>query len=515
MLSISPPAWPTDPDLLAVLRLAVTTGYVALLAVVCVYGLHRYWLVHQYRRHLRDRVRPAGRFQQLPRVTVQLPMYNEAAVARRVIDAAARLDYPRDRLQIQVVDDSTDDGARVAAARVRHWQQQGLDIVHLHRDRRIGFKAGALADATATATGAFIAIFDADFVPPRRFLKRTIHHFTDPQIGMVQARWGHLNRDDALLTRCQGIYLDAHFLIEHAARNRSGALMHFNGTAGIWRREAIDDGGGWQHDTLTEDMDLSYRSQLAGWRFRFLPQVVCPAELPPEMTAFKSQQHRWTKGSIQCAIKLLPRILRAKLPLRAKVEATFHLTCPMVYLCMTALVLLLYPALLLNMQLVDRGSGWGLLLGLLLLMAGTVSATVYYAASQKRQRRSVLGVIALTPMLMALGIGIALSNAVACLEALAGHRSAFVRTPKYGRSGRPQPAPLPSRQSVLGLIELAIGLYMLCCAALAVKLDATFVGSPFLLLFAAGYFYVGGLTLRGQWRARLPLRRRQRATVPG
>lgn len=498
------------------LRIAVTAAYVGLLALVCLYGLHRYWLVHLYRRHLREAPRPKSRFRQLPPVTVQLPMFNEGAVARRVIDAAAALDYPPDRLQIQVVDDSTDDAADTVAHRVAYWQRQGLNITLHHRTDRTGYKAGALDAALPHATGELIAIFDADFVPPPDFLKRTVHHFTDPAIGMVQARWGHLNRDDSLLTRCQAIYLDAHFLVEHAARNRSGAFMHFNGTAGIWRRQAIDAGGGWQHDTLTEDVDLSYRAQLAGWRFRFLPHIVCPAELPPEMGAFKSQQHRWTKGSIQCAIKLLPRILRSDAPWLAKVEACFHLTCPLVYLYMTGLALLMFPALMLNAQLVDRGSGWGVLLGLSLFAMGTVSAATYYAVSQKRQRRSVAGVIAAAPMLMAVGVGIALSNAVACVEALVGHRSGFVRTPKYGDGAAgARPPIVPSMKVSLALLELVMAAYMLSCARLAMDREASLIGVPFLLLFAAGYAYVGGLSLWGRLRAAWPTAPKRGATVVG
>ena len=308
-------SWLNNPFI----RWPLTAAYIAVLLLVGLYGIHRYWLVWLYYRNRRHVPRPHSRFEQLPGVTVQLPMYNEAQVAERIIDAAVALDYPREFLQIQVLDDSTDGSERIAAARVEYWASRGIDIEFLHRTNRHGYKAGALAEAIPRAKGALIAIFDADFVPEHDFLKRTVHQFTDPRVGMVQARWDHLNRGDSLLTRSQAIFLDGHFVIEHAARNRSDRWINFNGTAGVWRREAIESAGGWQHDTLTEDVDLSYRSQLQGWRFVFLSNVACPAELPPEINAFKSQQHRWTKGSIQTAKKLLPTLLRSNAPMRVKI----------------------------------------------------------------------------------------------------------------------------------------------------------------------------------------------------
>ena len=494
-------------------RWLLTAAYVGLLLTICTYGLHRYWLVYLYRKHQKNTPRPARRFDQLPRVTLQLPMFNEGAVAQRIIDAAAAMDYPRDRLQIQVVDDSTDESARLAQGRVEYWQTQGIDMQYCHRTDRTGYKAGALADATPDATGEFIAIFDADFIPPPSFFKRTVHYFTDDKLGMVQARWTHLNRDDSLLTRGQAIFLDGHFFVEHTARNRAGAFMHFNGTAGIWRRTCIEDAGGWQHDTLTEDLDLSYRAQLNGWNFLFLPWVRCPAELPPEINAFKSQQHRWTKGSIQTARKLLPRLLRAPLPKAVKAEAFFHLTCPMVYLYMTLMTLLFYPAIYANVRFIDKGSWMGILIGLAFFATGTISAVLYYVTSQRRQHRSTWHTLMQTPMLMAIGIGIALNNAVACLEALVGHESPFVRTPKYGNAlgaGQPQKAKviaIPSMKLSITFLEIALGVYMLWCAKLTLQVQDTIVGLPFLLLFASGYFYVGFTSLWIHLRSRLDRRR--------
>ncbi|MFW6058751.1 MAG: cellulose synthase family protein [Phycisphaeraceae bacterium] len=504
------------------LRWPLTAAYLGLLALIGVYGLHRYWLVYLFNRHRRRIHRPAQRYRALPRVTVQLPMFNEGAVAERVIDAACQLDYPRDRLQVQVLDDSTDESAAIAERRAAYWAQRGVDVQYLHRTDRTGYKAGALQDALAQASGELIAIFDADFVPPPRFLRRVVHYFTDPAVGMVQTRWAHLNRDDSWLTRGQAIFLDGHFVVEHTARQRSGAWMNFNGTAGVWRREAIESAGGWQHDTLTEDVDLSYRAQMVGWKFLFLPRLTCPAELPPEINGFKSQQHRWTKGSIQTAMKLLPTVLRSDAPWRVKIEAVFHLTSPLVYLYITLLALLFYPAIFVNLGAVERGTSIGLTLGLVFFALGTISAAVFYLTSQRAQHRSGWKTLLQVPLLMSIGIGIALNNALACLEALCGHQSPFVRTPKYNRqrngTGRqrdksrrfvadfrlpPSPFRLPST-----CLELAMGLYMLECIRLALTVRSTVVSVPFLALFAAGYLYVGGTSLwahaQGQLAARRP-----------
>ncbi len=499
----------------------LTATYLLVLALIGCYGVHRYWLVYLYARHRRQHNRPRPRFAELPPVTVQLPMFNEGPVAARIIDAACAMDYPRDRFQVQVVDDSTDDSAAIARQRVAFWRARGIDIHYHHRTDRVGFKAGALAAATPHATGRFIAIFDADFIPPANFLKRTIHPFADPQVGMVQTRWEHLNRDDSLLTRGQAIFLDGHFVIEHTARNRSGAWINFNGTAGLWRRDAIDAAGGWQHDTLTEDVDLSYRAQLLGWRFVYLPKVTCPAELPPEINAFKSQQHRWTKGSIQTALKLLPTVLRARVPLKVKIEAFFHLTSPMVYLYITLFALLFYPAIFVNIQPLGRGTWVGLLIGLSMFALGTISATAFYITSQKAQGRSGFKALLQVPLLMAIGVGIALNNAVACLEALFGHQSDFIRTPKYGLDETQASharlaaiAPIPSLRKSISLLEIGMGLYMLECIRLTLIYEQTIIGLPFLALFAAGYLSVGIGSLRLHLRVRRQARHAAVAPTP-
>ncbi len=493
----------------------VLITYLALLLLISIYGLHRYWLVFLFCLHSKRQARPAGCFNMLPSVTVQLPMYNEGPVARRIIDAACNIDYPADKIQIQVLDDSTDDSQEIARQCCQSWSARGVNIQYLHRATRAGYKAGALRDATPLATGEFIAMFDADFLPPSRFLQEVIHYFTDPQVGMVQTRWTHLNRTDSLLTRCQALFLDGHFVIEHTARYWSGRWVHFNGTAGIWRRQTIQSAGGWHHDTLTEDLDLSYRGQLAGWRYVYLSDVTCPAELPPEINAFKTQQHRWTKGSIQAAVKLLPRLLLASAPLRAKIEAFFHLTCPMVYLFVTLLILLLLPMLVINRHRFEHLTLAATLLTAMCMTFGTTSVAVFTLTSQYAQRRSVLGTLAQLPLMMSLGIGISVNNAVACIEALIGYRSPFVRTPKYNvQTGTKAPSfsstigaikpemPMSSFKVGMALFEIVMGLYVLACIYLAAQQKNSVISVPFLVLFACGYFYVGFNSLFLYWQSR-------------
>ena len=308
--------------------LLIVVPYFAVLTVLAAYGLHRYWLVYSYVKY-RNNLPPAVPDPaEWPRVTVQLPIYNERYVIERLIETVARFDYPGEKLEIQVLDDSTDETQQVARACVERYQALGLRIQYLHRDNREGYKAGALAEGLKAASGEFIAIFDADFLPPADFLRRTVPYFGDAasRIGMVQTRWTYLNRHYSALTEVESILLDGHFVIEHGARARSGCFFNFNGTAGVWRRAAIEDAGGWQHDTLTEDTDLSYRAQLRGWQFYYLPHIECPSELPVEMNGFKAQQARWAKGLVQTAKKILPRVLRADLPGAVKTEAVFHLT---------------------------------------------------------------------------------------------------------------------------------------------------------------------------------------------
>ena len=305
--------------------------YFTILIILSLFGIHRYYLTYLFVKNRRKAAKPDKQFDALPRVTVQLPIFNERYVVERLLESVTRLEYPRDLLDIQVLDDSTDETTLVASRLVSEYAAAGHPITYLHRENREGYKAGALAEGLKKASGEFVAIFDADFVPPPSALMQMIHYFVDPQVAVVQGRWTWVNRTISNLTQVEAILLDGHFVIEHGGRHLSGRFFNFNGTAGMWRRTAIDDAGGWQHDTLTEDTDLSYRAQLRGWKFIYDPNIECPSELPVEMNAFKTQQARWAKGLIQTAKKLLPAIWRSPQPLYIKLEATFHLTANLAY----------------------------------------------------------------------------------------------------------------------------------------------------------------------------------------
>lgn len=466
-------------------------SYVTVTLVFCAFGFHRWCILRLYHRHRRESREPAARFSELPRVTVQLPIFNEYCVATRLLEAVAALDYPRDRLEVQVLDDSTDATRTLLEEEVLRLRATGLDLKLLHRVDRTGFKAGALEAGLRVATGEFILILDADFIPAPDLLQRTVHFFTDPGIALIQSRWGHLNRSDSLLTRAQAILLDGHLILEQVARSRSGRFFNFNGTAGLWRRRAIEESGGWQHDTLTEDLDLSYRAQLQGWRFIFLPDLVTPAELPADMSGFKSQQHRWAKGSIQTCRKLLPRIWQSSLPWWMKAEAAVHLTSNFAYLTLACLCLLLNP--------LESGAGtWTTFLfvelPVFILASGSVAvfyATALWAVYPRTWWREIW----LLPVVVALGIGLAVSNAKAVIEAMLGLESPFVRTPKSGAGAeRTKPRYAAARTLLLPLLELAFALHFARCAWLAVDV-ANWKSVPFLALFGLAFAWVGCASL--------------------
>lgn len=468
-------------------------AYYLVLGILFVFGLHRLLLVALYYRH-RSRLSHGGHAPgQWPRVTVQLPLFNEQYVAERLIDAVCAFDYPSESLQIQVLDDSTDITRAIVARRVAHYRSLGLDIHHVHRRRRKGFKAGALEAGLRQASGEFLAIFDADFVPQPGFLKQTMPHFSDPQVGMVQGRWGHLNRRFSLLTQIQAILLDGHFAIEHAARNASGRFFNFNGTAGVWRRQAILDAGGWQHDTLTEDLDLSYRAQLAGWRFVFLPETEIPAELPVDVNAFKRQQYRWAKGSIQTARKLLGTIWLSAVPLRVKLEATIHLTNNSAYLLMLALSVLVFPAMFVR-RYGDPRLLWAV--DLPLFVGATGSVILFYILSQKVVNANWRRDIRLLPSLMGLGIGLCINNARAVVSGIFVSGGVFERTPKY-RIESSDDSWRRKRYRVSGnfsaQIERAMAVYSAGCFVLAWQMEMWF-SLPFLYLFLHGFTYVAILS---------------------
>ncbi len=425
-------------------------------------------------------------------MTVQLPIFNEQFVIERLVDCVCKLEYPREKLQIQVLDDSTDETVQVASAVVDRYAAAGHNIVYHHRTNREGYKAGALHEGLKSSTGEFVAIFDADFTPPPQWLMKVIHHFATPGIGMVQTRWTHLNRNYSYLTEIEAILLDGHFVLEHGGRSRLGVFFNFNGTAGMWRRQAIDDAGGWEHDTLTEDTDLSYRSQLKGWKFRYLQDVECPAELPIEMTAFKTQQARWAKGLIQCAKKDLPKVLRAPVSKREKIEAWYHLTANISYPLMIVLSALLLPAMIIRFY-----QGWFqmLYIDIPLFLASTFSISSFYLVSQKELfPRTWYRTFLYLPALMALGIGLTITNTKAVLEALVGHQTAFARTPKYHvvskQDKKIAAKKYRKRLGWIPYIELLIGGYFALTVWYAIA-NENYITVPFLFLFVFGYWYTG------------------------
>jgi cellulose synthase/poly-beta-1,6-N-acetylglucosamine synthase-like glycosyltransferase len=470
--------------------------YFLTLVILAIMGIHRYLMVYLYFKHREKKAAPVPLPEQLPRVTIQLPIFNEMYVLDRLLESVVQIRYPRERLQIQVLDDSTDETTSIASRAVLHYRALGFDMEYLHRTDRTGYKAGALDAGLRSATGEFVLIFDADFVAPPDVLEKTIGHFQDPQVGMVQARWGHINRDYSLLTEVQSIMLDGHFIMEHGARSRSGRFFNFNGTAGVWRRAVIDDAGGWQHDTLTEDLDLSYRAQLRGWRFVYTPDLVSPAELPVEMNAFKTQQQRWAKGSVQVCKKLLPRILASNdLPWKEKAEATFHLTANLAYPLMVLLAALMFPAMLLRYNM-----GWAemLVVDVPIFLAATASVCAFYVISQKEQFPDTWKAkVKYIPAVLGIGVGISLSNALAVVEGLFGKPSEFTRTPKYGIEGASdtwKQKVYKGKGNWLPYAELALACYFTFVNLYA--LTYGLVGTlPFIAIFQWGFLYTSGMSL--------------------
>jgi cellulose synthase/poly-beta-1,6-N-acetylglucosamine synthase-like glycosyltransferase len=476
--------------------LALLIPYFVVLILLATYGIHRYTLVYLYFKNKKNGTSEATeKFAELPRVTVQLPIFNEQYVVDRLLQAVCRLDYPREKLEIQVLDDSTDETVNVARGLAEHYASQGYSITYHRRTNRDGFKAGALDEGLKSSTGEFVAIFDADFVPPQDFLQRTIHHFTNPKNGMVQTRWTHINRNYSFLTEVEAILLDGHFVLEHSGRARSNMFFNFNGTAGVWRRAAIDDAGGWEHDTLTEDTDLSYRAQLKGWKFVYRQDVECPAELPVEMTAFKTQQARWAKGLIQTGKKILPQVLRSEQPFRVKLEAWYHLTANLSYPLMVVLSVLLLPAMVIRFY-----QGWFqmLYIDIPLFLASTFSISSFYLVSQRELfPRTWPRALLYLPFLMALGIGLTVTNTRAVLEALIGKQSAFARTPKYrveSRKDKIQGTKYRKRLGWVPWLELLIGSYFAMTVYYALQ-NENYLTVPFLMLFVVGYWYTGLMSL--------------------
>jgi cellulose synthase/poly-beta-1,6-N-acetylglucosamine synthase-like glycosyltransferase len=457
------------------------------------YGIHRYSIIYLYFKNRHRKPVVISEFDVLPLVTVQLPIYNEIYVVERLLKAISKFDYPKDRFEIQVLDDSTDETRELTERTAAELRERGFDAVVLHRENRVGFKAGALDNGYNKAKGEFFLILDADFVPPPNILKDCIHHFSDPKVGMIQTRWGHINRSYSWLTRAQAILLDGHLVLEQTARSRTGRFFNFNGTAGLWRKRCIGEAGGWQHDTLTEDLDLSYRAQLRGWKFVFLADIVTPAELPVDIDGFKSQQHRWTKGSIQTCKKVLPRIWRSKLPLFIKIEATAHLTANFAYLLLAFLCVLLHPS--------SSGAGAAaaggiirmFLIDLPIFVATTISTAVFYLCAQRELHpKDWKREIWFFPFVLALGIGVSINNARGVLEAIFNRRSDFCRTPKYGIEKAKQQWKqnrYSAVRTVIPLVEFIFAVYFTYFVFHAFQ-NREFLSLPFLMLFQTGFAYV-------------------------
>jgi len=485
--------------------------YFTLLTILAIYGAHRFVMVYRYLRS-RQLVpkAPPQRFAEPPRVTIQLALFNERNVVDQLIGAVLKVRYPRQLLEIQVLDDSTDDTHPYTEALVARLKAQGQPIEYIHRANRNGYKAGALQEGMARATGEFLALFDADFIPPEDFLEKTIDFFADPKVGVVQTRWTYMNRDHSLLTEVQALMLDGHFALEHVSRSGQGLHFNFNGTAGILRRAMIEDAGGWQHDTLTEDSDLSYRAQMKGWRFVYLPWIECPSELPVDTYGFQVQQQRWAKGLTQCALKLLPRIFRSKeIPLREKIEAWFHMTPNISYPLMVIVSAMMLPVMIVRFYI-----GWldMLLVDAPLIVCSFWSVVTFYLLAEhelypKTWKRAML----ILPFLLAMGVALTVSNTKGVIEALLHKQSGFVRTPKYAprAAGVPLEVAYRRKSGWLPFAEIAMGIGFLAIVYYCIDV-MNFFALPFLLIFVCGYFWAGFSTLWQEQKARLRFARETR-----
>ena len=477
-------------------------AYIFSLTVLFVFGSHGFIMIYYYLKYRSRKSQAVQEMTSYPVVTVQLPVYNEVYVVGRLIDASCTMVYPKEKLEIQVLDDSTDQTVDVVARYVEKYRRQGFDIKQIRRTNRAGYKAGALKEGLAVARGEFVAIFDADFVPRPDFLLKTIPHFmADSRIGMVQTRWEHLNSEYSLLTRTQAMALDGHFVIEQAVRNKVGFFINFNGTAGVWRKSCIEDAGNWQADTLTEDLDLSYRAQLKGWKFRYLNNVTSPAELPSEINALKSQQFRWTKGAIETARKILPAVWRSKLPLGIKIHATFHLTNNLVFPFIVIAGILNVPLVFIK----HEGLYDSYFTFMSVFVFAFIGSFLFYLFSQKDVYADWRRRLFLFPLFMAGSMGFAVNNSRAVLEGLFKKKSEFVRTPKYSikdkKDSWTDKKYVPLKISSTVVIEIILAIY--CLFGVASSLYFLEIAAvPFQLLFFLGFTFVSVMSLKHAWVAR-------------
>ncbi|MFA6597883.1 MAG: cellulose synthase family protein [Ignavibacteriaceae bacterium] len=473
----------------------VLISYFVSLFILFVFSSHGFFMIYYYNKY--KNVKPAADVEINPdtKVTIQLPLYNELYVVERLIDSVCEIDFPKDRMEIQVLDDSTDETVNLVARKVAEKKALGFDILHVRRTNREGFKAGALKEGMKTATGEFIAIFDADFIPSKDFLKKTLTHFTDDKIGMVQTRWEHLNGDYSILTKAQALALDGHFVIEQNVRNKAGFFINFNGTGGIWRRSCIEDAGNWHADTLTEDLDLSYRAQLKGWRFVFLRDEISPAELPSEINALKAQQFRWTKGAIETAKKILPLVLKSKLPLRVKIQATFHLTNNLAFPFILLAAILNVPLIFIK----NSGSHEAYFAVMSIFILAFIGSFVFYLYSQKDIRTDWRKKIVLFPLFMAGSMGFAVNNSRAVIEGLLSRKSDFVRTPKFKvvdqKDSWANNKYVNKKLEPSVIVELIMALY--CLVGIGSSIYFLEIAAiPFQLLFFIGFSFVSVTSIR-------------------
>ncbi|MEP6343522.1 MAG: cellulose synthase family protein [Maricaulaceae bacterium] len=485
---------------MSIIAILILSIHYTLISLLCIYGAHRIYHSLVAKQLIGDLVdhknMTFGGLTFLPKVTVQVPLYNEKFVAARIINRIVEFEYPREKLHIQVINDSTDESVNIVAERVRHYQNLGYDISHIRRNNRDGYKAGALAAAMSDVKGDFIAIFDADFLPETDFLLKTIHHFQDPKVGLVQSRWSYLNSKVNTLTRLQSIMLDAHFGIEQVARSGQGAYFNFNGTGGIWRKETIMDAGGWTSDTLTEDTDLSYRAQMRGWKFIYRPEICSPSEIPESMSAFKVQQHRWAKGTIEVMKKILPNILRAKISLRNKIEATLHLTANITYLLMFVdSLFFLLPSVHIRQEMGANYLTW---LDLPIFAFASLSHAYFFMSGQKRLYGRMIDKLYILPTLLATSIGLGVNNGRAVIEALIGYKTGFVRTPKVGHQSSNaslNTAYKTHSEMWSTLLELFLAIIYTAFLIWAIS-QSYWIVIPFMALFAIGFFYISLLSLK-------------------
>ena len=477
-------------------------SYIFSLTILFIFGSHGFIMIYYYLKFKSRKYQAPDAISSYPHVTVQLPVFNERYVVGRLIDASCAMVYPKDKLEIQVLDDSNDETVGVVEELIDKYRDQGFDIKQIRRSNRAGYKAGALKEGLVTARGEFVAIFDADFVPRQEFLLKTIPHFmTDPKIGMVQTRWEHINSEYSLLTRTQAMALDGHFVIEQAVRNKVGFFINFNGTAGVWRKSCILDAGNWQADTLTEDLDLSYRAQLRGWKFKYLNNVTSPAELPSEINALKSQQFRWTKGAIETARKILPVVWHSKLPLKIKMHATFHLTNNLVFPFIVLAGILNVPLVFIK----HAGMYDHYFTFMSVFTFAFIGSFLFYLFSQKDVYKDWQRRIFLFPVFMAGSMGLALNNSRAVLEGLFKKKSEFVRTPKYSIQNKKDSwtdkSYVPMKISSTVVLEIVLALYCLFGVVSSIYF-LEIAAVPFQLLFFLGFAFVSVMSLKHAWLAR-------------